>query len=100
MTVHRLAATADVVIENYGPGTMQRLGCGYETLAKINERLVYLALKGYLAGPYEHRPALDEVVQFQVGLAYMTGPHAHGRHDRHRSIGGTDAGAARCMGDL
>ena len=73
-TVHRLAATADVVIENYGPGTMQRLGCGYETLAKINERLVYLALKGYLAGPYEHRPALDEVVQFQVGLAYMTGP--------------------------
>ena len=72
--MHRLAATADVVIENYGPGTMERLGCGYETLAKINPRLVYLALKGYLAGPYEHRPALDEVVQFHVGLAYMTGP--------------------------
>ena len=72
--MHRLAATADVVIENYGPGTMERLDCGYETLAKVNPRLVYLALKGYLAGPYEHRPALDEVVQFQVGLAYMTGP--------------------------
>jgi crotonobetainyl-CoA:carnitine CoA-transferase CaiB-like acyl-CoA transferase len=72
--MHRLAASADVIIENYGPGTMERLGCGYETLAKINPRLVYLALKGYLAGPYEHRPALDEVVQFQVGLAYMTGP--------------------------
>ena len=72
--MHRLAATADVVIENYGPGTMERLGCGYEKLDKINPRLVYLALKGYLAGPYEHRPALDEVVQFQVGLAYMTGP--------------------------
>ena len=72
--MHRLAATADVVIENYGPGTMERLGCGYETLAEVNPRLVYLALKGYLAGPYEHRPALDEVVQFQVGLAYMTGP--------------------------
>ncbi len=72
--MHRLAATADVVIENYGPGTMERLGCGYETLAQGNPRLVYLALKGYLAGPYEHRPALDEVVQFQVGLAYMTGP--------------------------
>src|SRR5947207_14234072 len=53
---------------------MERLGCGYDTLAKLNPRLVYLALKGYLAGPYEHRPALDEVVQFQVGLAYMTGP--------------------------
>jgi len=72
--MHRLAATADVVLENYGPGTMERLGCGYETLARVNPRLVYLALKGYLAGPYEHRPALDEVVQFQVGLAYMTGP--------------------------
>src|SRR2546421_8360814 len=72
--MHRLVKTADVVLENYGPGTMERLGCGYETLAKVNPRLVYLALKGYLAGPYEHRPALDEVVQFQVGLAYMTGP--------------------------
>ena len=72
--MHRLAASADVVIENYGPGTMERLGCGYEALATVNPRLVYLALKGYLAGPYEHRPALDEVVQFQAGLAFMTGP--------------------------
>ena len=71
---HRLAASADVVLENYGPGTMERLGCGYDALAKDNPRLVYLALKGYLPGPYEHRPALDEVVQFQAGLAYMTGP--------------------------
>lgn len=72
--MHRLVKSADVVLENYGPGTMERLGCGYEQLAPINERLIYLALKGYLAGPYEHRPALDEVVQFQTGLAYMTGP--------------------------
>jgi crotonobetainyl-CoA:carnitine CoA-transferase CaiB-like acyl-CoA transferase len=72
--IHRLVPTTDVVIENYGPGTMERLGCGYEQLAPLNRRLVYLALKGYLAGPYEHRPALDEVVQFQAGLAFMTGP--------------------------
>lgn len=71
---HRLAAGADVVLENYGPGTMERLGSGYDVLGKVNPRLIYLALKGYLAGPYEHRPALDEVVQFQTGLAYMTGP--------------------------
>lgn len=71
---HRLAAQADVVLENYGPGTMERLGCGWEQLAAVNPRLVYLALKGFLKGPYEHRPALDEVVQFQAGLAYMTGP--------------------------
>jgi crotonobetainyl-CoA:carnitine CoA-transferase CaiB-like acyl-CoA transferase len=74
VAMHRLAATTDVVIENFGPGTMERLGCGYEQLEPFNPRLVYLALKGYLAGPYEHRPALDEVVQFQTGLAWMTGP--------------------------
>ena len=71
---HRLAATADIVLENYGPGTMERLGCGWDVLETLNPRLIYLALKGYLAGPYSHRPALDEVVQFQTGLAYMTGP--------------------------
>jgi crotonobetainyl-CoA:carnitine CoA-transferase CaiB-like acyl-CoA transferase len=72
--VRRLIPTIDIVLENFGPGTMERLGCGYDELAALNPRLVYLALKGYLAGPYEHRPALDEVVQFQTGLAFMTGP--------------------------
>src|SRR4051812_25326516 len=72
--IHRLTRTTDIVIENYGPGTMERLGCGWGELAPLNPRLIYLALKGYLAGPYEHRPALDEVVQFQTGLAFMTGP--------------------------
>jgi crotonobetainyl-CoA:carnitine CoA-transferase CaiB-like acyl-CoA transferase len=72
--VHRLASTADVVLENYAPGTMERLDCGYATLSQKNPRLVYCALKGFLSGPYEHRPALDEVVQFMGGLAYMTGP--------------------------
>lgn len=71
---HRLAAKADIVLENYGPGTMERLGCGWDVLEKLNPRLIYLALKGYLPGPYAHRPALDEVVQFHTGLAYMTGP--------------------------
>jgi crotonobetainyl-CoA:carnitine CoA-transferase CaiB-like acyl-CoA transferase len=72
--LHRLAATADAVIENYAPGTMDRLHCGYGDLSKINPRLIYCSLKGFLSGPYEHRPALDEVVQFMGGLAYMTGP--------------------------
>jgi len=72
--LHRLAATADVVLENYAPGTMDRLGCGYGDFSKLNPRLIYCALKGFLSGPYEHRPALDEVVQFMSGLAYMTGP--------------------------
>src|SRR5271169_5100708 len=72
--LYGLAATADVVVENYAPGTMDRLGCGYADLSKLNPRLIYCALKGFLSGPYEHRPALDEVVQFMAGLAYMTGP--------------------------
>src|SRR3984893_15144137 len=72
--LQRLAATADVVVENYAPGTMDRLGCGYADLSKTNPRLIYCALKGFLSGPYEHRPALDEVMQFMAGLAYMTGP--------------------------
>ncbi len=72
--LHRLVTTADVAIENYAPGTMDRLGCGYGDFAKLNPRLIYCALKGFLSGPYEHRPALDEVVQFMAGLAYMTGP--------------------------
>lgn len=71
--LHRLARDADIVLENYAPGTMDRLGCGYAALSEINPRLIYLALKGYLSGPYDKRTALDEVVQFHSGLAYMTG---------------------------
>ena len=71
---HKLIASADAVMENYAPGTMERLGCGYDDLSTVNPRLIYCALKGFLSGPYENRPALDEVVQFMGGLAYMTGP--------------------------
>ncbi len=72
--IHRLVKESDVVLENFGPGTMDRLGVGYEALSKINPRIIFAAMKGFLSGPYEHRPALDEVVQFMAGLAYMTGP--------------------------
>ena len=70
----RLAATADVVIDNFAHGTVDALGLGYETLARENPGLVYLALKGFLPGPYEARPFLDELAQMSAGLAYMTGP--------------------------
>ena len=70
----RLAKTADVVIENFRPGAMDKLGLGYAALSEINPRLIYCSLKGFLPGPYEHRTALDEVVQMMTGLAYMTGP--------------------------
>src|SRR6202023_4398820 len=60
--IHRLLPAADVILENFGAGTMERLGCGYEQLAVLNPRLVYLALKGYHSGPYETRPGLREDV--------------------------------------
>ena len=69
----RLAASADVVAENFKPGTMKKYGLDYAALSQVNERLIYVSLKGFLPGPYEHRTALDEVVQMMGGLAYMTG---------------------------
>jgi crotonobetainyl-CoA:carnitine CoA-transferase CaiB-like acyl-CoA transferase len=70
----RLAASADIVAENFRPDVMRRLGLDYESVKPLNERLVYVSHKGFLPGPYEHRTALDEVVQMMGGLAYMTGP--------------------------
>ena len=70
----RLAIGADVIIENFRPGTLERLGLGYTELSKKNAGLIYCSLKGFLKGPYENRTALDEVVQMMAGLAYMTGP--------------------------
>jgi crotonobetainyl-CoA:carnitine CoA-transferase CaiB-like acyl-CoA transferase len=72
--VRKLVATADVVTENFRPGAMDRLGLGYDDARALNPRIVYCSMKGFLPGPYEHRTALDEVVQMMGGLAYMTGP--------------------------
>ncbi|MGB9700992.1 MAG: CaiB/BaiF CoA transferase family protein [Thermodesulfobacteriota bacterium] len=72
--LNKLLISADVFIENFAPGTIERLGFDYERLSYLNPRLIYCALKGFMPGPYEKRPALDEVVQMMGGLAYMTGP--------------------------
>lgn len=69
-----LLAKADVAIENFRPGAMDKLGFGYEAVKKLNPRLIYCSEKGFLKGPYENRTALDEVAQMMGGLAYMTGP--------------------------
>lgn len=70
----RLAAGADILIENFRPGALDKLGLGYEALRELNPRLIYCSAKGFLPGPYENRTALDEVAQMMGGLAYMTGP--------------------------
>ncbi|HYE41114.1 MAG TPA: CaiB/BaiF CoA-transferase family protein [Ramlibacter sp.] len=69
----RLCATADVVAENFKPGSMAKYGLDYASLSATNPKLIYATCKGFLPGPYDHRTALDEVVQMMGGLAYMTG---------------------------
>ncbi len=71
--VDKLVATVDVVTENFRPGALEKLGLGYKALSTKHPKLVYCSLKGFLDGPYDHRAALDEVVQMMGGLAYMTG---------------------------
>lgn len=70
----RLARSTDVVIDNFAYGAVEGLGLGYEVLAKANPRIIYMALKGFLPGPSEARPFLDELAQMAGGLAFMTGP--------------------------
>lgn len=69
-----LVASADVLVENFRPGALDRLGLDYDSLSEANPRLIYCSEKGFLPGPYEDRTALDEVAQMMGGLAYMTGP--------------------------
>jgi crotonobetainyl-CoA:carnitine CoA-transferase CaiB-like acyl-CoA transferase len=69
-----LAVAADILVENFRPGALDRLGLGYDTLSADNPGLIYASEKGFLPGPYQDRTALDEVAQMMGGLAYMTGP--------------------------
>jgi crotonobetainyl-CoA:carnitine CoA-transferase CaiB-like acyl-CoA transferase len=70
----RLVKASDIVIDNFAYGAVEALGLGYDVLARTNPAIIYLALKGFLPGPYEARPFLDELAQMAAGLAFMTGP--------------------------
>ncbi len=72
--VEKLIASADIVSENFRTGMMAQYGFDYSTLSKKYPQIIYVSHKGFLPGPYDHRTALDEVVQMMGGLAYMTGP--------------------------
>lgn len=73
-TAMELIGESDVLLENFRPGLMDKLGLGYESLKERFPQLIYVSHKGFLPGPYENRLALDEVVQNMAGLTYMTGP--------------------------
>jgi crotonobetainyl-CoA:carnitine CoA-transferase CaiB-like acyl-CoA transferase len=74
--MHRLLAGADVFLENFRDGQLDKQGLGAEELRKKYPDLIIAGHKGFMSGPYEHRPALDEVVQMMSGLATMTGTSA------------------------
>ena len=81
-TMDRLLAGADVFLENFRDGQLDKQGLGPEELRKKHPHLIIAGHKGFLSGPYEHRPALDEVVQMMSGLAAMTGTR-----ERPRRVG-------------
>jgi crotonobetainyl-CoA:carnitine CoA-transferase CaiB-like acyl-CoA transferase len=72
-TMHRLLATADVFLENFRDGQLDKQGFGGDEVRRRHPHLIVAGHKGFLSGPYDHRPALDEVVQMMSGLAAMTG---------------------------
>jgi crotonobetainyl-CoA:carnitine CoA-transferase CaiB-like acyl-CoA transferase len=72
-TMERLLASADVFLENFRDGQLEKQGLGSDELRAKHPHLIVAGHKGFLSGPYEHRPALDEVVQMMSGLATMTG---------------------------
>ena len=71
----KLIKDADIVIENFKPGVMQKLGLSYDVLAKVNPRIIYAASSGFgHSGPYSKRPAYDLIIQGMGGLMSITGP--------------------------
>lgn len=75
----RLVATADVLVENFRPGVMDRLGVGPEVLRAVNPRLIYCAISGFgQDGPWVHRPAYDQIVQGASGAMALTGTEEGG----------------------
>ena len=69
----KFTASADVILDNYAPGVLQRLGVDYDSVSEINPRIIQCSINGFLKGPYARRPALDEVAQMMGGIAFMTG---------------------------
>ena len=72
--LHRLIGAADVFVENFRDETLARMGLAPDQLRAAHPSLIVASCKGFLKGPYEHRAAMDEVVQMMTGMAYMTGP--------------------------
>ena len=97
----KLAEQADVIVENYRPGVKHRLGIDYESMRKINPRIVYASISGFgQDGPYADRPGLDQVVQGMSGLMSITGLPGQGPVRAGIAIGDSSAGLYCTIGIL
>lgn len=97
----KLVEKADVVVENYRPGTMEKLGLGYETLREINPKIIYAASSGFgHSGPYSQRPAYDGVVQAMGGIMSITGAKGGKPTRVGPSVGDITAGLFTAIGIL
>ena len=95
----RMAEKADVIVENYRPGVKHRLGVDYETIRKINPRIVYASISGFgQDGPYSDRPGLDQVAQGMSGLMSITGRPGQGPMRAGIAIGDSSAGIYLAFG--
>ncbi|MBN8902932.1 MAG: CoA transferase, partial [Rhodospirillales bacterium] len=99
--LHRLVAQADVVVENYRPDVKFRLGVDYETLSKLNERIVYASISGFgQDGPYRDRPGFDQIAQGMGGLMSITGLPGQGPVRVGIPVADLTAGIFAAMGIL
>ncbi len=97
----RLAARSDVVVENYRPDVKFRLGVDYESLKKINKRLVYASISGFgQDGPYRERPGFDQIAQGMGGLMSITGVPGQGPMRVGIPVADLTAGIFAAMGIL
>lgn len=97
--LHDLVAISDVLVENFRPGVMERLGSGWNELSAINQRLVMCRLSGFgQTGPYAHRRAYGRVAEAFGGFAYITGEANGPPMHSHMSLGDTVAGNWAAMG--
>lgn len=95
----KLVQRADVLVENFRPGTMERLGLGYDALRALNPRLIYSAVSGFgHSGPWSHKPAYDMIVQALGGLMSVTGYPGGAPTKAGTSIGDITGGLFTAIG--
>ena len=97
--IKELVKESDVIINNFKTGTMERMGLGYETLEKINPRIVYCSITGFgETGPYKHMPGYDFIIQAMSGLMSITGDETSGPQKLGVAIADVLTGLYACIG--